>query len=202
MDPEENVLEDRPEPGWKERLGAVRRAASALLSTRAEIFRQELSEKSSLLGKAAIGLFLAAAFGILSLLLLTALVAALFSRLLGGPIAGITAAFVLYLLVAAAAGILGARTMSRVRPFAFPATRDEIRKDLDAVKEHAATRDEGPASADALAAERGSVRPDRKEGDDEEVEEVEGPEEDADDSAERRVAEMNELEDRFRAGSE
>ena len=202
MDPEENILEDRPEPGWKERLGAVRRAASALMSTRAEIFREELSEKSSLLAKAAIGLSLAAAFGIFSLLLLTALVAALFSRVFGGPSAGITAALVLDLVVAGAAGVIGARALSRVRPFAFPATRDEIRKDLEAVKEHGATRDEGPASADALAAERASVGPGREEGDEEEVEEVEQPDEDADEAGERRVAEMSELEDRFRAGSE
>ena len=188
MDPEETVLEDRPEPGWKERIGAIRRAASALASTRAAIFREELSEKGSLFARAAIGLALAAVFGVLALLVLTALVAALFSRLLGGPIAGITATLFLYLAVAAAAAILGSRTLSRVRPLAFPATRDEIRKDLDAVKEHATVRDEGPASVDALAAERASVRPD-DERDDDEVEEVE------------EVEAMSE-EERFRAGSE
>jgi uncharacterized membrane protein YqjE len=183
MDPEETVLEDRPEPGWKERIGAVRRAAAALATTRAEIFREELSEKGSLFAKAAIGLALAAVFGVLACLLLTALVAAVFSRLLGGPIAGITAALFLYLVVAALAAILGGRTLSRVRPFAFPATRDEIRKDLDAVKEHAAVRDEGPAGADALAAERASVRPGEEEG-------------------YRGIPSMSELEERFRAGSE
>jgi uncharacterized membrane protein YqjE len=176
LNPEEEILEDRPEPGWKERIGAVRRAAAALLGTRAEIFREELSEKGSLLAKAAIGLALAAVFGVLAFLLLTALVAALFSRLLGGPIAGITAALVLHVLIAAAAAILGSRTLSRVRPFAFPATEDEMRKDLDALK--------GPASSDALAAERASVAPGDEEGD-EDVHE-----------------EMNEIEDRFRAGSE
>lgn len=177
MDPEEDVLEDRPEPGWKERLGAVRRAASALLATRREIFREELSEKGSLLAKAGVGLALSAVFGVLAFLLLTALVAALFSRLFGGPIAGITAALVLYVLIAAVAAILGGRTLSRVRPFVFPATRDEIRKDLDAVK--------GSASSDALAAERASIRPGDEEGDDEHVHE-----------------EVSEIEDRFRAGSE
>jgi uncharacterized membrane protein YqjE len=187
LDPEEEILEDRPEPGWKERIAAVRRAAAALLATRAVIFRQELSEKGSLFAKAAIGLALAAVFGVLASLLLTALVAALFSRILGGPIAGITAALLLYVLIAAAAAILGGRTLSRVRPFAFPATRDEIRKDLDAVKEHAAVRDESPASSDALAAERAS--------DDDEVLE------DAEDGERERRA-MSEIEDRFRAGSE
>jgi len=184
MDPEETVLEDRPEPGWKERIGAIRRAASALATTRAEIFREELAEKGSLFARAAIGLALAAVFGVLALLVLTALVAAVLSRLLGGPIAGITGTLFLYLAIAAAAAILGGKTLSRVKPLAFPATRDEIRKDLDAVKENAAVRDEGPASVDALAAERASVRPDRVEIDDD-----------------GGVPAMSE-EERFRAGSE
>jgi uncharacterized membrane protein YqjE len=176
MESEETVPEDLPEPGWKERIGAVRRAATALLATRAEIFREELSEKGSLLAKAAIGIAFAAVFGVLALLLLTALLTAVLSRLLGGPIAGISAALFLYLLAAALAAILGGRILSRVRPFAFPATRDEIRKDLDALK--------GPASDEALAAEKASVRP--------------GEEEDEDE----QVPSMSELEERFRAGSE
>lgn len=194
MDPEETILEDRPEPGWKERLGAVRRAAAALAATRKEIFREELAEKGSLFAKAAVGLGLAAAFGIFALLLLTALVAALFARLLGGPIAGITAALVLYLVVAGLAGFFGGRSLSRVRPFAFPATRDEIQKDLDAVKKHADVKDDGPAGEDAVAAERASVR-----RDDEDVEEVDG---DEDDDRKGGIPKMSELEERFRAGSE
>lgn len=201
MDPEETILEDRPEPGWKERIGAVRRAASALAATRKEIFREELSEKGALFTKAAIGLALAAAFGILALLLLTALVAALFSRLLGGPIAGITAALFLYLAVVAAAGIFGGRNLSRVRPFAFPATRDEIRKDVDALKKHGDVADEAATDAvgpDALAAERASMQPDDERGDDAEVEEIE----EDDDDRKGGIPTMSELEDRFRAGSE
>jgi uncharacterized membrane protein YqjE len=186
MDPEETILEDRPEPGWKERLGAVRRAAAALAATRKEIFREELAEKGSLFAKAAVGLALAAAFGIFALFLLTALVAALFARLLGGPIAGITAALVLYLVVAGLAGFFGGRSLSRVRPFAFPATRDEIQKDLDAVKKHANVEDDGPAGEDAVAAERASVRTD-----DEDEETREGG-----------IPKMSGLEERFRAGSE
>jgi hypothetical protein len=127
MDPDEEILEDRPEPGWKERVGAVRRAASALFTTRAAIFREELSHKGSLFAKGAAGLLIAAGFGFFALLLLTALVAAVFARLLGGPIAGITAALILYLAIAAAAALLGAKTLQRMRGFAFPATRDEIR---------------------------------------------------------------------------
>ncbi|MEP6471309.1 MAG: phage holin family protein [Acidobacteriota bacterium] len=204
MDPEETILEDRPEPGWKERIGAVRRAAAALAATRGEIFREELSEKGSLFAKAAVGLALAAAFGVFALLLLTALVAAVFSRLFGGPIAGITATLVLYLVVAGLAGFFGGRSLSRVRPFAFPATRDEIRKDLDAVKKHGDVSDDAATDAvgdDAVAAERASMQPDDERGDDEEVEEIEEVDED-DDDREGGIPTMSELEDRFRAGSE
>ena len=107
MESDEALREDLPQPGWKERIGAVRRAAAALFATRAEIFREELSEKGSLFAKAAIGLALAAAFGGLAILLLTALLAAVMSRLLGGPIAGIAATLVLYVIVAAVGAILG-----------------------------------------------------------------------------------------------
>jgi uncharacterized membrane protein YqjE len=173
-----NVLEDAPDPGWKERIAAVRRAARALIATRIEIFREELSQKGSHFGKAAAGLSLAAAFAVLGLLLLTALVAAVLARLLGGPIAGLAAAFVLYMVIAAAAGFFGWKALARVRLFDFPATRDEIRRDLEAVREKGSARDEGPASAEALAAERASVAP------------------------EERGSPVSDLEERFRAGSE
>jgi len=173
-----DVLEDVPDPGWKDRIDAVKRAARALLATRAEIFREELAQKGSNLGKAAAGLSLAAVFAVLGLLLLTALVAAVLARLFGGPIAGLLAAFVLYMAVAAAAAFFGAKALGRVRLFDFPATRDEIRRDLEAVREEGSPRDEGPASAEALAAERASVAP----------EDQESP--------------VSDIEERFRAGSE
>lgn len=178
---------DAVEPGWRERLDAVRRAARALITTRAEIFREELAEKQSLLAKAAVGLSLAVAFAVLSLLLVTALVAAVLARLLGGPIAGVATALLLYLGITAAAAIFGARKLARVRPFDFPVTRDEIRKDLDAIKKEEAIQDEGPAGAQALAAEKASVRP--------------AEDRDFDEEEEARASEED-LEQRFRAGSE
>lgn len=183
-------LDAVPEPGWKERVASTTRAARALFATRAAIFREELAEKGALFGKAMVGLSIAALFGVLALLLLTALVAALFARLFGGPIAGITAAFVLYLVVAGGAGYFGWRSLSRVRPFEFPVTRDEIGRDLDAVREEPPSPDEGPASPDALAAERASIRPGDDEDDDEEEDE------------EAEAVERADLEERFRAGSE
>ena len=172
-------LDAVPEPGWKDRIASAIRAARALFATRAAIFREELAEKGALFGKAAVGLSIAAVFGVFALLLLTALVAALFARLFGGPIAGITAAFVLYLAIAGGAGYFGWRSLSRVRPFDFPVTRDEIRRDLDAVREEAPSPDEGPASPDTLAAEGASIRP----GEEDQVQ-------------------TTGLEERFRAGSE
>ena len=51
-----DFTEDLPDPGWRERLAAVKRSADALLSTRAAIFREELAEKGALFGQAAAGL--------------------------------------------------------------------------------------------------------------------------------------------------
>jgi uncharacterized membrane protein YqjE len=181
-------LDAVPEPGWKDRLDSAMRAARALFATRAAIFREELAEKGSLFGKAAVGLTIAALFGVLALLLLTALIAALFAHWFGGPVAGITAALVLYLVIAGVAGFFGLKSLARVRPFDFPVTRDEVRRDLDAVREEPPSPDEGPASPVALAAERASIRPGDADDDEEEVEEDE-----------MRTAD---LEERLRAGSE
>lgn len=194
-----DFMEDLPDPGWKERLGAIQRAAKALFATRAEIFREELAEKGSLFGMAAAGFTLALLFASLALLLATALVAAVFAQLFGGPIAGITAALVLYLAIAAAAGFFGVRKLTRVRPLDFPATRNELRKDLDAVREEAVLRDRGPASPEALAAERASSRPGESEDEREDAEEA--LEEAREDAEEARASEAD-LEERFRAGSE
>ncbi len=186
-DSDEGVfVEDRPEPGWRERIGAVRRAARALLSTRLEIFRAELAEKGSLFGRAVVSLSLAVAFATLALLLATALVAAVLSRLLGSPIAGIAAALVLYVALAVVAALLGWKSFSSVRPFEFPVTRGELRRDLEAVRGRSASGDEGAASAEAPAAEKASVRAGGQEGREREP----------------RPGHPTNLEERFRAGSE
>jgi uncharacterized membrane protein YqjE len=189
-----DFTDDLPDPGWRERIAAVKRAAKSLFATRAEIFREELAGKGSLFGQAAAALTVALAFAALALVLLTALVAAVLSRLLGGPIAGVAAALFLYLVIAAGVAYFGVRRLSRVRPFEFPVTREELSKDLEAVREEGALHDEGPASPEALAAERASIRPGES---DEEREEREERDE------EMRTNENEvDLEDRFRAGSE
>jgi uncharacterized membrane protein YqjE len=178
----DDFTEDLPDPGWRERIAAVKRAAKALFATRVEIFREELAGKGSLFGQGAAGLILAFAFASLALVLLTALVAAVLARLLGGPIAGLAAALFLYLLIAAGAALFGVKKLRRVRPFDFPLTREEVRKDLDAVREKDEVHEE-TESPEAPAAERAGIRPGESDPEREEKLEVD-------------------LEDRFRAGSE
>ena len=180
----EEFTEDLPDPGWRERLDSIRRAARALVKTRVEIFREELAGKGSLAAQGIAGVVLALAFVSLALVLLTALVAMIFTRLFGGPIAGLAAALVLYLLIAAAVGFFGARKLSRVRPLDFPITSDDLRKDFGALREEGPIRDEGPTSPQALAAERASIRPGE-----------------SGEEKEDRSREVD-LEERFRAGSE
>ena len=128
---------------WARRLRSLLESGRRLASTRAAIFSEELGVKAGVLARALAALFLAAAFGGLSLLLLTAWIAALFSKLLGGPVAGILAAFALYVAVAAVAGFLGGKALSRVKPLEFPVTGGELRKDMAALR--ASARPEPPA---------------------------------------------------------
>ena len=93
------------------------------------IFREELGAKTAAIGRAAVAFFLAATFAWLALLLLTAGIAALLSRLLGGPILGILATFVIFAAAAGLAGYLGAKALSRGNLLEFPVTSEEIRKD-------------------------------------------------------------------------
>lgn len=175
---------DLPGPGWRERLDAIHRAGRALLATRAEIFREELAEKGSLLGKGLAGISLALAFAGLSLVLLTALVAAILAKILGGPIAGIGAALVLYLLITAAAALFGVKRLGRVKPLEFPATKEDLRRDLEAFRKEPSESEEASVSSEPLAVES----------------EAATSREVAVGSAAQAID--DDLEDRFRAGSE
>ena len=117
------------EETWPQRVRAFFESLGSLLSTRAEIFKEELGATGMALGRAAIAFFLAAAFAVLALLLLTAGLAALLSQLFGSPVAGILVTFVLFAGAAALAAYLGVRTLSRGKLFEFPVTAEEIRKD-------------------------------------------------------------------------
>ena len=120
--------------GFGERFAQLASGARDLLGTRAAMFRRELAAKSADLAVGAAAVLLAAAFGWLALLLLTAFLAALLARLLGGPLAGIAVTFGLYAAVAAVAAWIGVRKLGRVRPFEYPVTRAEIDRDVAALR--------------------------------------------------------------------
>ena len=127
------------------KLAGLLEAGRRLLSTRASLFGEEFSVKTGYLGKGCAGLSLAAAFAILALLLFTAFIAAVFTSLLGGPVAGIAAALGLHVIIAGTVGWIGVRQLSRVKPTEFPVTREEIRKDIAAIR--AAASPEPPPSS-------------------------------------------------------
>lgn len=120
--------------GWRERLAAGWRAAASLVSTRLEIFQEELAQKTGFVARGSIAIVLGLTFASLSLLLFTALVAALLTLLFGHLWAGLLAAFVLYLVIAGVAVWLGVQAFSRVRPLDFPATSEELKKDWSALR--------------------------------------------------------------------
>jgi putative superfamily III holin-X len=131
---------------WAQRLRGAFETARRLLSTRLAIFSEELGVKAGVLGRGLAALLLAAAFGGMSLFLFTAWIALVFSRLLGGPVVGILAAFGLYIAVAALAAWLGVRALSRVKPLEFPVTKGELAKDWEALRASATPEPEPPAT--------------------------------------------------------
>ncbi len=118
---------------FSQRVTAAREKAAALAATRAAIFREELADKGAFAAKAVAGFAAAVFFGSLALILATALIAALFSKLFGSAILGVAATLVLYLAVAAAGAVFGWKALERVQPFDFPATGSELARDFDAV---------------------------------------------------------------------
>lgn len=146
-DDEISPPEGAPEETWRQRLSGFFEALRRLFSTRAAIFREELGASAAALGSAIGAFILAAALAWLALLLLTAGIAALLSRLLGGPIAGILATFVLFAAAAGLAAYLGVKALSRVN-FEFPVTREEIRKDWQALQASASPRPPEPSGGE------------------------------------------------------
>ena len=144
-DRESESDEAQPET-WSRKLQGFLEAGRRLLSTRAAILREELSAKGALLGRGIAGLVVAAAFAGMALLLFTAWIAVLLSSLLGSPVWGVLAAFVVFAGVAAAAGLLGTKALSRVKPFEFPVTSEEIRKDWSALQSSVKPEPPGPGA--------------------------------------------------------
>ncbi len=127
--------QEEPAPGIFARLKDAFEATKGLIGTRAEIFREEVSEKGSLARRGAAGLGIALVVGWLAMLLFTALVAVLLAKLFDSVWLGILVAFVLYLAGAAAAGFVGIQALKRLKPFEFPATKEGLKEDWAAIKD-------------------------------------------------------------------
>jgi len=121
-------------PGWAERLESVRKASGSLLATRVAIFREELSERTGHVARAAAGVAVALAFAIVALLVLTGLLAALFASWFGSAVLGLLAVFLLYVAIAGAAAGFGWKALKRAREGGFPVTREELARDWAALK--------------------------------------------------------------------
>jgi hypothetical protein len=135
---------------WSRRLSGFFEALGSLLSTRAAILREELGAKAEALTRAIGAFVLAAALAWVSLLLLTAGIAALLSRLFGSPIAGILVTFGLFATAAGVTAFFGVKALSRVN-FEFPVTGEEIRKDWETLQSSARPRPPGPSGGEGEA---------------------------------------------------
>jgi hypothetical protein len=159
-DNETSAPERAREETWRQRLQGFFEALRGLLSTRVALFREEFDASAAALGSAIGAFVLTAALAWIALLLLTAGIAALLSRLLGGPIAGILATFVLYAAAAGLVASLGVKALKRVN-FEFPVTREEIRKDWQALQASATSRPpEPPGGEGETAGESGQLSSD------------------------------------------
>lgn len=163
---------EEEEQGLRDRVAAALSALRALGAARLALFREELSQKAAFAGRATVALFFAAALGVGALLLFAAFLTAVFAKLLGSVALGILATLILYAAAGAVAGSYGWRLLKQVEPSDFRATREELSKDWAAVQ--------------------GSL------GLDEDAAGFEG----ADEVDEKRRQDVEDLQERFRAGSE
>jgi len=136
-------------PGIVARLDKLISAAADLLSTRSQIFGDELSRKGAHLARGIAAATIAATLAFLAFLLLAGLVAAFFARILGSAWLGVLVALVLYAGGAALAAFFAIRAFGRVKPLDFPITSREIGRDWEAVRRAAGIEPE-PAGAPRL----------------------------------------------------
>ena len=156
-EPAPGPLEDQAAPRLRDRVGAVLQEAGELFTTRTEIFREEAADKAAHLARGVGSFFIAAALAFMTTFLTTALLVALFTLLFGRLWAGILATLILFLAGAAAAAALGWKALSRVRPFEFPVTGGELRKDWEALQRATVGGDESVEPVAPVPAE--SARP-------------------------------------------
>jgi len=135
-DDEEGLGQAPPdERSWGDRIAEAAAQAGDLLRTRAEIFREEAAVKAAHAARGAAGMAIAIGLAVGALLLFAAFVAALLARLFGSVPLGILGAFVIYAGLAALFGWRASQALSKVRPGDFPATREELRRDAEALQD-------------------------------------------------------------------
>jgi Putative Actinobacterial Holin-X, holin superfamily III len=132
---------------WRERLANAAAAGRTLVATRLEIFREEAAAKAVFAAKGLVGFVIAATLAVGALLLAAALLAAVLAKLTHSVVLGILFAVVLYGAGAAVAGWLGWKSLSKVRPFEFPAVSGEIARDVAAISEALAPPEEWDEAA-------------------------------------------------------
>jgi uncharacterized membrane protein YqjE len=120
---------------WADRLGNAAAQAGDLLKTRLEIFREEAVQKAEHAARGATGMAIGIGLAACALMLLAALIVALLTKLFGSLIVGILGAFVIYAVGAVLFGLQAWKSFARVRPGEFPATRDELLRDAEAVRD-------------------------------------------------------------------
>ncbi len=126
---------------WSDRAASVAGAAKALLATRWEIFEEEINAKAGLFGRGVAAIAVGAALGIGALLLLAALLAAVFAQLFHNVALGILTAMLLYAGGAAFAGRAAWKALTAVQPTKYPETRRELERDVEALRAALATED-------------------------------------------------------------
>ncbi len=122
------------ERSWRDRWREVLSAGRSLAATRAAILREELSVKALLAAKGFVAVVAALALGVGVLLLGAALLVAVFAGLLKSLALGILATLVLYAAATVVLARIGWSALTRVEPFDFPATREELVRDWEAVQ--------------------------------------------------------------------
>lgn len=164
--------------GWANRLAETAAQAGDLLKTRLQILREEAAQKAIHAVRGAAGMAIALALAIGAVLLFGAFVAAVLAKVLNSVPLGILAAFVLYAALATLFAWRASKMLARVRPGEFPVTRDELRRD-------------GQALRSALSFDGAEEDDEDESGQDEPARTVAGG-----------AAEVEDLEARFRAGAE
>lgn len=175
QDEEEGVeIGEMEARGWADRIAGVAAQAGDMLKTRAEILREELAEKVEHAARGLAGMVIAFGLAACALMLLAALMVALLTKLFGSLILGILATFVMYGVAAALFGLQASKSFKRVRPEEFPATREELLRDVEAIREAMSIGVSGEEPDDGVPAPPST----------------------------RGEAEVEDLEARFRAGAE